>query len=540
MTEMLNKGMIRRILGTVIIGSLLIWAGTAGKCLGVDLGTEAEVLPGGTAAETEAQTEPETSNAAEISDVTEKKNSVSDDMSIPGETDMVTPTGVEPTKSNGTEEPAEAETSAGIEESSGSSITIDAQEKTDQEEQTAIEESADTGSNNGSDEPTGAETHSESEPTVSKEEKPGDMKSSGDVTGEESDMRVVLSKEKPVSNNHEMENTVSEIPEPSDSLFAEGGKKIVAQNQLKAAISEKIPEIAKRSMSQIDIHKKAIEPGKNDKEEKEPRSSIKKGETSPERSMDEDRQSKGVEAEIVNDAQVVTLIPGNSSTRLAPSVTKVSATAIAKDGRTVIRDSVEYSGLNKGEEYVMTGTLMDKETGKELLIDGQPVKTSTFFTASGESGSVRMDLPVDSDKIKGKSVVVFQKFYDRNGEVVMEVKDLDEDKQTVTVAGTKTLGTAKQDDLQKRDRTQSAVTAEKAVNSEKAGYGGPASLKAAEEPKEKGAFTRRIREMLPKMVQVLLLLSGVVMLILALKPSEGKERTGKSVISRLRILKEAG
>ena len=40
------------------------------------------------------------------------------------------------------------------------------------------------------------------------------------------------------------------------------------------------------------------------------------------------------------------------------------------DEKVTIIDTITYTGLKKGQEYVMKGTLMDRETG-EMILDGE-------------------------------------------------------------------------------------------------------------------------------------------------------------------------
>ena len=52
--------------------------------------------------------------------------------------------------------------------------------------------------------------------------------------------------------------------------------------------------------------------------------------------------------------------------------------AIAKKDATIV-DTVSYENVNPGKEYVIKGILMDKSTGKELLIGGNPVTAEKTF-----------------------------------------------------------------------------------------------------------------------------------------------------------------
>lgn len=51
-------------------------------------------------------------------------------------------------------------------------------------------------------------------------------------------------------------------------------------------------------------------------------------------------------------------------------------------------DTVTYKNLLPGKEYVMTGTLMDKETGEAVVIDDKKVTAETTFTPETTEGTV--------------------------------------------------------------------------------------------------------------------------------------------------------
>jgi hypothetical protein len=92
----------------------------------------------------------------------------------------------------------------------------------------------------------------------------------------------------------------------------------------------------------------------------------------------------------------------------------------AKDGdqealaekETQIIDTVNYKDLVAGgPSYRLVGTLMDKETGKEVLNDGKPVTAETTFKPEESSGSVDVTFTFDATELKGHDVVVFEKLF---------------------------------------------------------------------------------------------------------------------------------
>lgn len=100
-----------------------------------------------------------------------------------------------------------------------------------------------------------------------------------------------------------------------------------------------------------------------------------------------------------------------------------------------IVDTVSYKNLPAGE-YKLVGTLMDKETGKELLIDDKPVTAETSFTVEDPEGTVDVTFTFDASALSGHELVVFEKLYLVNGEAEIEItshEDIESESQTVTL-----------------------------------------------------------------------------------------------------------
>ena len=95
-------------------------------------------------------------------------------------------------------------------------------------------------------------------------------------------------------------------------------------------------------------------------------------------------------------------------------------------------DTVTYSNLTPGKTYTVKGVLMDKSTGKKLLIDGKEVTAETEFTPDKANGSVDLSFTFDTSSLAGKSVVAFETLYHENIEVAVHA-DLDDDDQTVVI-----------------------------------------------------------------------------------------------------------
>lgn len=102
------------------------------------------------------------------------------------------------------------------------------------------------------------------------------------------------------------------------------------------------------------------------------------------------------------------------------------------DSMAVITDTVTYTNLLKGETYTISGVLMDKETGKELLVDGEPVTQEMAFTAGRASGTKKLKFEFDTTGLAGKSFVVYETLTLEDVEVA-EHKDINDEGQTIHI-----------------------------------------------------------------------------------------------------------
>lgn len=84
------------------------------------------------------------------------------------------------------------------------------------------------------------------------------------------------------------------------------------------------------------------------------------------------------------------------NSHIAPSV----------DEKVKIVDTVSFKNLVIGKEYTVAGTLIDKETGKDL-----GVIVENTFIAKSTDGSVEIEFEVDGKALAGKTVVVFEDLF---------------------------------------------------------------------------------------------------------------------------------
>ena len=110
------------------------------------------------------------------------------------------------------------------------------------------------------------------------------------------------------------------------------------------------------------------------------------------------------------------------------------------DSRAVVTDTVTYTNLLKGETYTLSGVLMDKETGKELLVDGEPVTQEMAFTAGRASGTKKLKFEFDTTGLAGKSFVVYETLTLEDVEVA-EHKDINDEGQTIHIPAAQTTAT---------------------------------------------------------------------------------------------------
>lgn len=99
----------------------------------------------------------------------------------------------------------------------------------------------------------------------------------------------------------------------------------------------------------------------------------------------------------------------------------------------VVVDTVDYENLVPGKEYTLKGWLMDKATGKQLVIDDKPVTSEVKFTPNNTSGSVDIEFKFDASKLAdGAELVAFEELY-KDNVLVAEHKDIDDEGQSVKI-----------------------------------------------------------------------------------------------------------
>ena len=100
--------------------------------------------------------------------------------------------------------------------------------------------------------------------------------------------------------------------------------------------------------------------------------------------------------------------------------------------KVTLTDTVSYKNLTPGKEYRVTGVLMDKSNGKELLINGEKVTAEATFVATEASGSVDVTFIFDATGLHGKGIVVFEDLY-RENVLLATHADINDEGQTVKI-----------------------------------------------------------------------------------------------------------
>ena len=94
-------------------------------------------------------------------------------------------------------------------------------------------------------------------------------------------------------------------------------------------------------------------------------------------------------------------------------------------------DKVSYKNLVVDEEYELEAVLMDKESGKKLLVDGKPVTAKTKFKPDEPNGSVNVTFKFNASGLNG-DVVAFETLL-HNDVTIAKHKDIEDEDQTVTL-----------------------------------------------------------------------------------------------------------
>ena len=146
-------------------------------------------------------------------------------------------------------------------------------------------------------------------------------------------------------------------------------------------------------------------------------------------SLYKEGQELAVHTDIDDENQTVTVkIPEIKTTAKVNGKKKVTSSK-----EITIEDTVTYTNLTIGKEYVIKGILMDKNTGKPFKIDGKEITSEVKFIPEKSNGTVTVTFTFDSSEIKKETdIVVFESLY-RDGVEIATHADIKDEGQTITV-----------------------------------------------------------------------------------------------------------
>ncbi len=132
-------------------------------------------------------------------------------------------------------------------------------------------------------------------------------------------------------------------------------------------------------------------------------------------------------ADIEDEGQTVTF----SEPKIGTTATANGEHTAEPVGDITIVDTVKYSGLIPGKEYTVKGVLMDKATGKPLMVADKEITAEATFRAGRAEGTIDIPFTFDASALAGKTVVAFEALYRDKLEVCAHA-DIEDKDQTVT------------------------------------------------------------------------------------------------------------
>ena len=95
-------------------------------------------------------------------------------------------------------------------------------------------------------------------------------------------------------------------------------------------------------------------------------------------------------------------------------------------------DRVSYHDLLIGKEYTIKGILMDKTTGKPLMVNGKEIRAEKTFVAKAKNGEETLTFKFSSKGLGGKTVVVFEDVY-QDGKLIGTHSDINDLGQSIKI-----------------------------------------------------------------------------------------------------------
>ena len=102
---------------------------------------------------------------------------------------------------------------------------------------------------------------------------------------------------------------------------------------------------------------------------------------------------------------------------------------------TVLVDTIKYTGLVPGHEYVVSGVLMDKATGEPMIVNDAEVRSETRFTPNEPDGEIEVTFTFDATATETTSTVAFETLTKDKREIAVHT-DITDVGQTVLIDDT--------------------------------------------------------------------------------------------------------
>ncbi|HFC9129789.1 TPA: VaFE repeat-containing surface-anchored protein, partial [Enterococcus faecium] len=186
-------------------------------------------------------------------------------------------------------------------------------------------------------------------------------------------------------------------------------------------------------------------------------------------SMSTDNKEVATHADITDEGQTVEVDKKTPKIGTTATDKADKDKTLATDQKVTVVDEVSYAGLIAGKEYTVTGTLMDKETGKPLMIDGKEVTKSAKFTAKTANGKQDVEFTFNTAGLDDKELVVFENLYFGTKVIAMHA-DINDKGQTVKVdKKTPKIGTTATD---KADKDKTLANDQKVTVNDEVAYKG--------------------------------------------------------------------
>ncbi|MDU6150976.1 MAG: VaFE repeat-containing surface-anchored protein [Actinomyces urogenitalis] len=150
-----------------------------------------------------------------------------------------------------------------------------------------------------------------------------------------------------------------------------------------------------------------------------------------------DGRTVALHTDIEDEGQTVDGPPpsvGTTLTDKADGDHEVSAGPVTLEDKVCPKDGTTFE---VGKTYKVTGTLMDRSTGKPLTVNGKEVTSTAEFTPKAGDDCALISFQFDTTGLDGRSLVAFETVYKPGSEtdVFAEHKDLKDEGQTVHVKG---------------------------------------------------------------------------------------------------------